>query len=255
VSVGERHTLNGYSFVETLHGPFGPDVCVDCGARTHSVIPTGRIGAGGRVEDTGADVASRCSACGRRFHGVEVAGQAAEQAVKGVPFLVDQAKRRAHLAAVEAPSPPVLPSVPPDPYGETVMPLPAGAVTIARRARHCGFVVSTPYSYGRWLHKDGTVKGVAHTYAVRGHLSGRGFHVLYVCMLGTGRWTAESVLIVSGTPAGIFPYANITELKDWIGHGGDVPVAWFTVVRARVALAKTRAADTARARPKRERIV
>lgn len=68
--VGAVHALNDYTFVETLHGPFGPDKCVDCGKTVYSVVRTGRIGHGGMEEDTGGGVAARCSACGRRHHGI-----------------------------------------------------------------------------------------------------------------------------------------------------------------------------------------
>lgn len=72
MAVGDRHTLNGYSFIETLHGPFGPDKCVDCGREVYTVIPTGRIGHGGMLEDTGGEIPARCSGCGRKHHGLEV---------------------------------------------------------------------------------------------------------------------------------------------------------------------------------------
>lgn len=67
--VGDWHDVNGTRYRETLHGPMRLGACVDCGKPALEVQPTGRIGAGGREEDTGGAAETRCDACGRAHHG------------------------------------------------------------------------------------------------------------------------------------------------------------------------------------------
>jgi hypothetical protein len=66
---GIVHTFaDGYSFIETIHGPLTEGVCVDCGTRTYVVQRTGRFNEWGLEEDTGGTAESRCSTCGRKHY-------------------------------------------------------------------------------------------------------------------------------------------------------------------------------------------
>jgi hypothetical protein len=67
--IGDRITLNNYSFRETLHGPMMMGTCNDCGIQVAVVAPTDRVNASGLKEDifTGNP---RCTTCGRRHYGL-----------------------------------------------------------------------------------------------------------------------------------------------------------------------------------------
>lgn len=67
--IGAWHDLDGYRFRGTLHGPLVRATCIDCGRGPIAVgQPTGRIGAGGLVEDE-PDIPARCGSCARAHHG------------------------------------------------------------------------------------------------------------------------------------------------------------------------------------------
>jgi hypothetical protein len=279
MSVGDRHTLNGYSFIETLYGPFGPDRCVNCGTATLSVVPTGRIGAGGMLEDTGGGIASRCSACGRVHHGVNRALPAS--AVKGVPFLIDAAARVANAQ-------PVAPPAVPEPEHTSRQPVPAGVPRalgsnqLAKLAETHGWTVDLTYARGPWLAGNGTVARIAHTFAVRGRLapspgthtviqSGphagtgvhllpvppRQFHALYVRPVvereAGAAWKCDHAMLLPIDPEGIFPHVSVNDLKEWISAYGDMPPEWYEAIRARLAAQKAAAKEKAKVRPKKIR--
>lgn len=69
MAIGDKHHLGDTSFYETLHGPLIWGTCVDCKEPVLVVGPTDRINAHGLKEDTGVPD-PRCSACGRKHHGV-----------------------------------------------------------------------------------------------------------------------------------------------------------------------------------------
>lgn len=64
--IGDKITIDGYSFYETLHGPLVLTPCVDCGKQ---------IGTRGRLDDTEpwppVDWGARCTGCCRTFHGLD----------------------------------------------------------------------------------------------------------------------------------------------------------------------------------------
>jgi hypothetical protein len=67
---GTRHTYaDGYTFIETLHGPMVESKCHDCGARVYVVGETDRYNAWGLKEDVLIGE-PQCSTCGRRKHGL-----------------------------------------------------------------------------------------------------------------------------------------------------------------------------------------
>jgi hypothetical protein len=252
MSVGERHTLNGYTFVETLHGPFGPDRCVDvnCGATIYSVVPTGRIGAGGLLEDTGADVPGRCSTCGRAYHGVVARS---EDAVPAVPFPSDIQVRRAR----QEPRPTLVPA--PDhtsrdaPNPNDRIPRVVGVTRLALFATQHGWDVAVTYARGPWLSARGVPIYPVHSWAVRGMMNRgtypRQLHALYVrptVEKDSTKWMCDHVLLLPYDPPGIFPYANVTQLRDWIRQGGDVPMFWYRSIRAQVVAAREAARHRAK---------
>lgn len=70
--IGERITLNGYSFHETLHGPMIEGSCKDCGTTVAVVGHTDRVNAHGLKEDTFSGT-PRCTTCARRHYGLGLA--------------------------------------------------------------------------------------------------------------------------------------------------------------------------------------
>jgi hypothetical protein len=48
------------------------------------------------------------------------------------------------------------------------------------------------------------------------------------------KWAARSTAIWCGYGRVPFPYASHTEIREWLGHHGLVPVEWFDRIRARV---------------------
>jgi hypothetical protein len=238
MTIGERHDLNGYRFTETLHGPFGPVPCVDCGVTVMAVVPTGRIGTGGQVEDTGAGVDPRCSACGRTFHG---AGKATY--VPAVPRSMDAAARRAwqdrqYPAMVPVPAS-AHTSRDPWPNGLVVS---RGPGSLAAHAEKLGWNARITYAVGPWLGTRDTA--LRRSIGVRCWSGDRFALVFYVSPLTASAWKVASILVAGG-PVGVFPRCNITDVRDYLAHRGVVPPDWFAGITARVTDAAVRAKASA----------
>jgi hypothetical protein len=251
MSVGERHSINGYEFTETLHGPFGPDRCVDCGTRTMSVVPTGRIGTGGLEEDTGGGVASRCSACGRTYHGVPARIGPDPTGPRAVPFAgSDLAARRAWQDRQDGAGRVVIAEperTSRDPWPESVTP-PQGVRTLKACAERAGWEVTLTYAVGPWLGSRGFP--LRQSIGVRCWRSKRFALVFYVGPLDVNRWLFGNALVAGG-PVGVYPRCNVTDVREYLECGGDVPTEWFAAITARVEASKARTKEMAKQRTTR----
>lgn len=136
-----------------------------------------------------------------------------------------------------------------DPYPAGV-PASKGVAGLKTLAEGAGWYVALTYSRGPWLGLGGDVLCEAHTLAVRGADVGRWFHALYVRPLAGQKWVCETVLILPGSPVGLFPYAGVNDLKEWVLARGAVPAGWYTAITGRLAAQTARQRETTRARPR-----
>jgi hypothetical protein len=209
MSVGERHTLNGYGFTETLHGPNGADRCVDCGVATYSVrAPEGR--------DIGP---SRCSKCGRVYFGVPDP----VPPVPAVPRSGDLAARRAwqdtqDAAGVRPPLPaPVRTSR--ELWPDDV-PVPRGAAILADHATANGWQVRITYACGNWAGARGS--SLRRNVLLRCWRPEASALAWWLSPDVPVKWTFDGTLVLDAY--GLNPRLNVTALRTylWLAGSGGV---------------------------------
>ena len=168
-------------------------------------------------------------------------------------YPINQAARRVWKNAQDAVTPEALPApthTSRDPFPAGLV-IPAGPATLASWAEACGWEVRFTYSAGPWLGARGNA--LRRSIGVR-CANGRRFALaFYVSPLDRSAWTLGSSLVAGG-PAGVFSRCSVTDVREYLELGGEVPPEWFAGISQRVNDAAARAKQAAKDRPKRAKV-
>ncbi len=116
--------------------------------------------------------------------------------------------------------------------------MPGPVIELRQHAAAYGWTARVQYARGNRVHgTTGKPTAVTHSWAVRigdhPDTSARAVAV-YVSDAGGKNWTWKSVWMF-GPELKPFGQGGITDLKDWLEHGGNVPADWYRDVADRVA--------------------
>jgi hypothetical protein len=135
-----------------------------------------------------------------------------------------------------------------DPWPEDFV-APGPAVSLRLLAEKAGFTVTMTYARGYTPHAvTGRPGALRHSVAVRmiHPETKRAGVAVYVSPVTKADWSWDTVMIWGATEP-FFPYASITDMKDWIKARGEVDARWYTAIRRRLA---DQAVKAKAARPK-----
>lgn len=154
-----------------------------------------------------------------------------------------RAEREALEAAARAVTYPTPEHTSRDPWPDDFV-APGPAVSLRLLAESHGFTVAMTYARGYPPHRTtGRPTSLRHSVAVRlvhpqTRRAGYAVTTSPVAKLG---WTWDSVM-VWGTDVPPFPYASITDMKEWIKARGEVDARWYAAIRRRLRDAEAKKA-------------
>lgn len=121
-----------------------------------------------------------------------------------------------------------------DPWPEDFV-APGPTVQLRTMAESHGWRAWMTYSRGHYPHgTTGEPTVLRHTVAVRMAHAGTEYaaYAIYASPVSVPAWKWESIMLW-GANLLPFPYASVTDAKEWIKVGGRVPGRWYSAIRRR----------------------
>lgn len=169
---------------------------------------------------------------------------------------LNQAARREYMNALDAVERQEIPaplhtSRDPWPDGLTA---PRGVVTLKADAEAHGWDVRLTYAHGP--HLGGRGVPVRHSIAARCWIGSNMYAIAFYVSADRRTWKFDGSMLrdIHGAVP-MFPYANVTEFREFLAARGEVSPEFFQAIRERVESSKAKAKSAAASRPKKAKKV